>query len=1162
MFHAPPAVEWVCEEPVHLELIVDNLLPVDLRISELHVELIRFQRPISSVRSPVSPPSSARTLESSNSWAVDQTTQPVIRLEAVRLVLEDPDAEINDLQSDNQKPLVKSLEGTYVIQLNEACLIEAAEHRRLHPRSKLDPHWRRRTNSLSCSLPAKTSHIRLVVSVLPAAEMLTMDFFPNDSNAPWLYRVCGITYRLVDFGGMHVCLRAPIQSLNLDNVSNTTAASNQDQSLTFTRERRLSNSSSCAFSTISNLRSSYNSGIDSLLHFAPPPSESKAEHPTTAIVKTLFVNLPCIRMRPPMPRLCVFPGIVRSAHDFREATEFLPNLTTPSVGRKQRQVQTKLSQSSPPVTTHVQPPRFEPPQPEYWSENVASVVVISLYPYESRWLPLKLFMRDEAITQTVKVPSVIRRLNVLRVLVKATDESEELLRKLQLNPGDIMQCVGLESIHKKFPLPIVNRELDNVFLSEQQNVEEEITPIRATECGLLWLNFKSESIWEAVSKFAINSSDSTQLLDKELSFRFSKTLRLEFEIEYAVEVSSNLFGCPFLSRRVSLGVHLTALSSKHAPILLYYPQLSFRDEPFDDNSDSEEENLDHMDDNESAKPEVICSKTFFNCTLRARLSPSLVPRPVRLLHRQYRVRLEISTRWRTNELVFDDSNIKPSCLRTPWTTLTEQIFNNRASYSPIKTSQPPDLFRMDSTFSPNAVSCIEYPDDSTPKDEPMSQSASAGGLYQHLCLPLDCVGDTLFAGKPMVLINPDMYRLDEVGLPIHAHRRALIHLIESHIEINWQSTLYGRPLPSSEFRASSAELLTKRKVVLPDPRFYRHGRFLLGAHDAELSSAERQNSVIDPKTNRLVLPTPSPWYGTAFSTLGSMAGVLWCHNLHLDISLDISAKSYISGQADRAGLCDECHGQPRRVSRRSIFSRRMTQPWMAHQHSDWQFMLGDSRVDRPSQSQMTDEDELAAVRARRFSVPELHSPHQLKGVNTKLLTSAFVTCVSLLEPLAIMVRGWADKNPFEGMDVTVGSADLADSPGSHLKLCRVWSGPVVYEVHHVTDPDSSATNSDCTELSPPLTEGKDYGFIGNAAGVIGLSLASDTPQPFEQTGSIIFFRPGRFWICGVLGLLKPNFVLPSLDSNDLTCFSLPSVADVETVRFSPHGITVHVSGQR
>ncbi|KAF7259477.1 hypothetical protein EG68_03442 [Paragonimus skrjabini miyazakii] len=281
-----------------------------------------------------------------------------------------------------------------------------------------------------------------------------------------------------------------------------------------------------------------------------------------------------------------------------------------------------------------------------------------------------------------------------------------------------------------------------------------------------------------------------------------------------------------------------------------------------------------------------------------------------------------------------------------------------------------------------------------------------------------------------------------------------------------------------------------------------------------------------------------------------------------DISLDISAKSCISGQADRAGLCDECHGQPRRVSRRSIFSRRMTQPWMAQPHSDWQFMLGDSRVNRPSQPQMTNDDELGAVRARRFSVPELHSPHQLKGVNTKLLTSAFVTCVSLLEPLAIMVRGWVDKHPFEVMDVTVDCADLADSPISHLKLCRVWSGPVVYEVHRITDPDSSVTKSDGTELSPPLTEGKDYGFVGNAAGVIGLSLASDTSRLFEQTGSIIFFSPGRFWICGVLGLLRPNFVLPSLDSTDLTYFSLPSVADVEIVRFSPHGITVHVGGRR
>ncbi|KAF5395100.1 hypothetical protein PHET_07798 [Paragonimus heterotremus] len=81
--------------------------------------------------------------------------------------------------------------------------------------------------------------------------------------------------------------------------------------------------------------------------------------------------------------------------------------------------------------------------------------------------------------------------------------------------------------------------------------------------------------------------------------------------------------------------------------------------------------------------------------------------------------------------------------------------------------------------------------------------------------------------------------------------------------------------------------------------------------------------------------------------------LIFCNS---DISLDISAKYCFSGQADRAGLCDECQGQPRRASRRSIFSRRMTQPWMDQPHSDWQFMLGGSRMDRPLQPQMTNDD--------------------------------------------------------------------------------------------------------------------------------------------------------------------------------------------------------------
>ncbi|KAF5400564.1 hypothetical protein PHET_05657 [Paragonimus heterotremus] len=303
--------------------------------------------------------------------------------------------------------------------------------------------------SLSCSLPANTSNIRVVFSVLPTAEMLAMDFFSSDSNGPCLCRFRGITYRLVDFGGMHVGLRASNQSLTLDNISNAAAASNQDRSLTVARERHLSNSSSSAFSTISNLPSVYNSGIDSLLHIAPPTSESKTEHSTTATVKMWFVNLPCTRMRPLMPRLCIFFGVVPSVHDLHEAAESLPDLTTPSVGRKRRQVQTKVPQSPTTIHNHVQPPRFDPPLPDYWSENVVSATVVILYPYESRWLPLQLFMCDEAITQTVDVLCVVRRLNVLRVMIKVTNESQRLLRELKLCPGDFMRCVGLNSTHKE-----------------------------------------------------------------------------------------------------------------------------------------------------------------------------------------------------------------------------------------------------------------------------------------------------------------------------------------------------------------------------------------------------------------------------------------------------------------------------------------------------------------------------------------------------------------------------------------------------------------------------------------------------------------------------------------------------------------------------------------
>ncbi|KAF7258794.1 hypothetical protein EG68_03851 [Paragonimus skrjabini miyazakii] len=76
-------------------------------------------------------------------------------------------------------------------------------------------------------------------------------------------------------------------------------------------------------------------------------------------------------------------------------------------------------------------------------------VVVGLYPYESRWLPLQLFMHDEAITQILDVPNVVRRLNMLRVMIKTAKESEGLLRKLQLSLKDVMQCVELDTIQKR-----------------------------------------------------------------------------------------------------------------------------------------------------------------------------------------------------------------------------------------------------------------------------------------------------------------------------------------------------------------------------------------------------------------------------------------------------------------------------------------------------------------------------------------------------------------------------------------------------------------------------------------------------------------------------------------------------------------------------------------
>lgn len=74
---------------------------------------------------------------------------------------------------------------------------------------------------------------------------------------------------------------------------------------------------------------------------------------------------------------------------------------------------------------------------------------ISLYPYEQRWMPLQIFVRDEAYLPPLVSPAAIRCLNVLRVCFRSTETTKEMLNKLHLTVADIVECSGLDEIREK-----------------------------------------------------------------------------------------------------------------------------------------------------------------------------------------------------------------------------------------------------------------------------------------------------------------------------------------------------------------------------------------------------------------------------------------------------------------------------------------------------------------------------------------------------------------------------------------------------------------------------------------------------------------------------------------------------------------------------------------
>ncbi|CAL8096259.1 unnamed protein product [Calicophoron daubneyi] len=1174
------SVDWVCEEPAEIELIVDNRLPVELRLSEFCVELSTVSE---GFFKPSLPPQTCTSDYGSPDMDADCNAVDnghVVQLQAVRLIVETPPSlMLRSRQYARRRSTVLSMNepthNSFSVQLNEGCLLETAEDWRRHSRTKPQSCWRRRPHNLSCTLPPNQSDIRLTITVVPTVEMLSGLFGAEDPVSSVVYRITGILYRLVDFGGIHVCCRPTgdhpprlsVDSaipLSSDLLSTTTPAKGV--------ESQLSYCSSSAASDISALRSSFTSGIDSL-----PPTVNTANqttgnsnngpansdflnHPAILSVQNLFTRLPSITLKPPMPRLCIFPGLIRSAHTIQEASNVLPSCSIPCLGRSSSLVGDSITKPAEPIAR----PSFFIPSSDQWSKEVVASMNLMLYPYEVRWLPLQMFVRDEGYMTTFSVCNgrQSRQLNILHAEIKPQKTTADLLRQIDASTSDIVRFEGLDSIREKLPLSITNAEIESPQKNTDNTSEgidpaEDLLPFCATECGLVWIRFDSGPFWEKLLK-ASSIPDENDMVNKELNVRSSRKLFFEVDLEYALDAQINTpsesptrrnFRPPPtpLGRCARLGFQLQFLASKHGPLLLYYPQITFRDEPVRDELEEITEGA--VNEFQSNPGDEFNSQSFFCCTLRGRLPQSLLPRIVRNTHSQFRLTVELSTKWRNQT---NSANMRPVRITTPWTTVAEvptSPRNRRSSFEPSSNQ----LGRSDSlqsiaSASSESFSLIEHVDDFANEDNPVQRNP-----HYDLVLPLEHLSDVVLHSVPVRLHSLSELRSDEIGLPIPTSMPTLVYLIESNIEISWKSHLQIR-CPKSELDAVHSD---ENPI---ESHFYRFGRFLLSGHSAESPGLDKLSSNSSDLSRS--------WYGHTFSGSGSVAGILWCDNLRLDVILSEFENQMLPGDTAESKhlvqgrLCGRC--RRRRISkpRKSIFSRRTSQPVLVHAISNIpQYNPQAAPVEDTSRSRIK----------RRFSLPDLPNPCCLRVIDSDALHSALRMCTFPLQPVSVAIRGWVLNHPLRGIRwLDADATRTTDSQSSSSKICtsdsglmvnihRIWTGPAIYEILE-KQPADNPNAEPISELRGPLIEGKEFAYVGQCAGSIGLTTRSQASRFTPQTNisSVVFLRPGRFWICGLMGVVPPSIELPSVDSPTVVNFSLPSFSNVEIVRFSPTGITVHV----
>uniref|UniRef100_A0A5K4E984 Trs120/TRAPPC9 N-terminal domain-containing protein n=1 Tax=Schistosoma mansoni TaxID=6183 RepID=A0A5K4E984_SCHMA len=1167
-------IDWICEEPGYIEMIVDNKLPIDLRISDLHVELMPVNIGLSTKETSSNRVSSLTSDYESSFGGGGSTVNNecsdaplnLIHLEAISLTVETPQSvkilptsSLSNLDLGNVKHQTK--ESGFYGRLESGCLLEEAELHRQFPYSNTECFWRRVNSDVNCKLPSHTNGIKLSIGVVPTLDLLTSSTSFDDSNTCLQYRVVGITYRLVDCGGMRVCLRPSGKFLY--------SLSSFGESSSRGRERHPSGSSSSTFSTI---RSSWNLGSEAICpNGISNISEFDNEHLLSNSLGIQFSLLPLIRLQPAMPRMCMFPGRICSAFDLHEAIDILRNESTCKHSCDVAKQLHSLGLS-----------KFQVPDPLKWCNRVAAVLDLTIFPYETRWLPIELYIRDENrfnVSINNNNPesnydfdgnySIKRNLNLLHVNLKSVSSSLSLLTKLNLNATDFVQCIGLEDIRKRFPLPVENCEVPNSLPNMNSDYDEHSLPLYATHVGLIWLKFDSDKYWQIVTDRFSSDPEINELMKPTQV----QPIYIELEIEYAVDATKsspssecNTSSSPLLfsnnqslTRQISLGFKLELLASNLAPLKLSDLMLTFEDEP-----STNEYYLPKNKQMIKLFGEKIQAESFLCGSVETDLSHTFLPQiliePDHLLH--YRLEIELEENWSNQQ-----QSKSPVQLISPWLfhvscEPTDNSSKRKKSLSSTELSKTVSEKTSNSSSSPVLNSCADVLD-------------NLKSTHQ-IRLPLIGFSDLVFSSKMTKLINSERLKSNELGIPIPVKIEVPGSVLESNIKIFWYSRVLARW--KSDCRSEKSQQYENLYLC---SYFRRYGRIILSAHECQ----------IDPKwfaNETLSTSLFKPWYEYPFLNSGSTAGLLWSNNIWIDISLDPPILDYSSNfrvnsqkKLDpQSQLCLQCRQDYSIARRTTVCTQRRISSISMLLNQELLTNTNTNITNTIAKSQLNNlKIEQSPVGFRKISLPDLRvSQKSIMSINKEDLYSSSRICTYPLNPVSVSIQCGVrqsflrnifmenEANPTtQRKNSFLNSKDTTDST-QEFRIEHVWMGPAVYRhVQHISNDDYESTQS---TLLGPLIEGMDYTFVGKASGSIGFSIPQCSPSSSLSTSSqksetsissIIFLRPGKFWVCGLLGILPESSILTiTKDGHIPTPFHLPSAHSVETIRFSPNGIYIHV----